>query len=288
MTKVVVHPALTDRTLGPVEYARHVVDRGLHGVYLPEHTHIPVDFEPGDYPNGLRMPDRYRRLLDPVVALSFVAAHLSVEIGTCVCLVAEHDPIALAKSVATLDLLSGGRFVFGVGFGWNSREFANHSVIDAARRPDVVREHVELMSALWRDEIAEYQGTHRRLARAWSWPKPLRTPRPPVLLGGRGTRRNFERIASWADGWISPDGSLLGPDYPARLDLLRTIWADHGRDPLTLMITALEDPQDGAGVVRQYRRAEELGVARLILHVADRPIDTVLPSLDDVAALVNG
>jgi probable F420-dependent oxidoreductase len=286
MTKVIVHPGLTDHTLDPVQYGHRVAERGLHGIYLPEHTHIPVDYLPSDYPQNQEMPDRYRRILDPFVALSFIAATTDLEVGTCISLVGQHDPIALAKQIATLDRLSGGRFVFGVGFGWNTREFANHSPVPPARRPEVVREHVELMSTLWAEDVASYAGEHVSLSPSWAWPKPIQRPRPPVLLGGRAGKANFTRIATWADGWITLTGYLEAPEYPAHLARLRSIWTDHGRPPEELRVMALEEPGPPGTVRRLYERARELELDRFVLHVEDRPADVVLPILDEMAEVV--
>jgi probable F420-dependent oxidoreductase len=283
---VIVHPGLTDLTTGPLEYAQRVSERGLHGIYLPEHTHIPVDFRPGDYPTGEPMPDRYRRLLDPFVALSFIAAHYPLEVGTCVCLLAQHDPIALAKQVATLDLLSQGRVVLGVGFGWNTAEFASHHAIDAATRPDLVAESAQLVRTLWQEEIAEFAGEHRSLPPSWAWPKPVQHPGPPILLGARGTARNFRRIAEWADGWISPTDSLGTDDYVTQLNQLRAAWERRGRDPATLKLMALDAPT-AATVADQYARAVDLELDRLILHVEDHPADIVLPILDRIGDVLS-
>jgi probable F420-dependent oxidoreductase len=283
VTRLVVHPGLTDRTLSPVRYGQEVAQRELHGLYLPEHTHMPVAYEPSDYPQDTELPDRYKRLLDPYIALSFVAATTDIEIGTCVSLVGQHDPIVLAKQVATLDLLAGGRFTLGVGFGWNTREFASHSPVPPLARPDVVREHVELMTSIWTEDIASYSGQHVTLPPSWSWPKPARRPRPPVLLGARPTRRNFERICRWADGWISLSGYLHSPRYPEYLDRLRGAWVECGRSLDQLRIMALEDPE-AAPIQASYERAVGLGLDAFILHIEDRPADVALPLLDAAAA----
>jgi alkanesulfonate monooxygenase SsuD/methylene tetrahydromethanopterin reductase-like flavin-dependent oxidoreductase (luciferase family) len=156
-----LHYFATDRSLPVADFARAAAERGFDAVLLPEHTHIPVCTE-SPYPGGGDLPERYRRTLDPYVALSVVAAQTDLEIGTCISLVAQHDPIALAKTIATLDFISGGRFSLGVGYGWNVPELANHGR-EAAERRAIVREYVALMRALWQDTEAEFHGKHANL-----------------------------------------------------------------------------------------------------------------------------
>src|ERR1700749_4666038 len=160
-----LHYFATDQALPVADFARAAAERGFDAVLLPEHTHMPVSAEES-YPGGGGLPERYRRTLDPYVALAVVAAQTDLKIGTCISLVAQHDPIALAKTIATLDFLSGGRFSLGVGYGWNGPELANHGQVAGDRRA-VVREHVALMRALWRDTVAEFHGDHANLSPSW-------------------------------------------------------------------------------------------------------------------------
>ena len=177
-----------------LELARAADERGFTSLVLGEHTHIPVTSDPRRFPgDGESIPDSYPRLLDPYVALSFVAAQTSLKIATCTSLPAQHDPIALAKALATLDFLSEGRLTLGVGYGWNPDELVNHGH-DYEHRRAIVREHVELMRTLWTDNEAEYHGVHANLERSWSWPKPAQTS-IPVLLGAAGRARRNERAA---------------------------------------------------------------------------------------------
>ncbi len=216
----------TDRSLPVADFARAVAERGFDAVLLPEHTHIPVSTE-APYPGGGDLPERYRRTLDPYVALSIVAAQTDLKIGTCISLVAQHDPIALAKTIATLDFVSGGRFSLGVGYGWNVPELANHGH-EAAKRRAIVREYVQLMRALWQDTEAEFHGEHANLSPSWAWPKPVQQPSVPVLLGCRPTPSGCAEIAAWADGWISYGNDL--DLFASQVTTLRWRWTDAGRD----------------------------------------------------------
>ena len=204
---VALHYFATDRSLPVADFARAAAERGFDAVLLPEHTHIPVCTE-SPYPGGGDLPERYRRTLDPYVALSVVAAQTELKIGTCISLVAQHDPIALAKTIATLDFISGGRFSLGVGYGWNVPELANHGR-EAASRRAIVREYVALMRALWQDTEAEFHGDHANLSPSWAWPKPVQQPSVPVLLGCQLTPRGYAEIVGWADGWIGFALSLI-------------------------------------------------------------------------------
>ncbi len=183
MTSVGVFADLTDQTMRVLDFARAVEARELSGLFLNEHTHLPVDHPTSHFPAGGGVPERYARFWDPYVALSFVAATTSLEIGTGVSLVGEHDPIQLAHAVATLDTLSGGRFVLGVGWGWNREEFADHGR-PPEHRAAIVEEWVLVMRELWTREIASFDGRFVTLAPSRMWPKPVQQPGPPVLLGG--------------------------------------------------------------------------------------------------------
>jgi probable F420-dependent oxidoreductase len=219
-----LHYFATDQSLPVADFARAAAERGFDAVLLPEHTHMPVAAEES-YPGGGVLPERYRRTLDPYVALAVVAAQTDLRIGTCISLVAQHDPIALAKTVATLDHLSGGRFTLGVGYGWNRPELANHGHEPSKRRA-IVREHVELMRALWRDTEAEFNGEHASLSPSWAWPKPAQLS-VPVLLGCQLTPRGNAEIVRWADGWIGYGTDL--DQFAAQVTTLRSQWTGAGR-----------------------------------------------------------
>jgi probable F420-dependent oxidoreductase len=265
-----------------ISLAREAEARGLRSIYLPEHTHVPVGSE--DITVDWRMSDRYARTLDPFVACAFVAATTTLEVGTAISLVAQHDAIALAKAVATLDHLSQGRVMLGVGFGYNRAEAADHGVPFAARAV-VVEETVRLMRALWTQDEAAFEGRFRRLPRSWSWPKPLRTGGPPVLLGARATARTFERVVAWADGWIpmgqTPADAALG----SSVSELRKRWTDAGRTAGPELCCFLR-PEPAAAMAREVERGAELGIQRMQVLLEDRGREDVLPVLDDLGRIV--
>jgi probable F420-dependent oxidoreductase len=270
-----VHPTCTDRSMPVVDLALETEGRGLRSISFPEHTHIPLASEGVD--------ERYRRTLDPFVASAFVAATTSLEVGTGVSLVAQHDAIALAKTIATLDHLSAGGVVLGVGFGYNRPEAADHGV-PLADRALVVEETVRLMKALWTEDEAAFEGVHRSLPPSYSWPKPHQPGGPPVLLGARGSTRNFERIVGWADGWLPMGNGLTdNPDLEAGLSELRSRWVDAGRNA-ELQVCCFFNVASPAAMAREIARGAELGVQRVQVYVADRGRDDLMPILDDVAA----
>ena len=256
--------------------------RGFDALVLGEHTHIPVDSDESSFPGGDDgIPQSYARLLDPYVALSWVAATTSLKIGTSTSLPAEHDPIALAKAVATLDHLSGGRLTFGVGYGWNREELANHGHEFKHRRA-IVREHVELMRALWTDVEAEYHGDHVDLPPSWMWPKPAH--HIPVLLGVAAGDLAMDAIVQWGDGWM-PGGP---PEWIAgRLTELRRRWADAGRSargPTIWVLQEFEVDDDTARRKLDALFAAEVDEVLISFHSTDP--EEVLPVLDRYAPMI--
>ncbi|WP_158079348.1 TIGR03619 family F420-dependent LLM class oxidoreductase [Actinomadura sp. CNU-125] len=264
-----------------IELAREAEARGLRAISLPEHTHMPV--VSAALVPGWPIARQYQRTLDPYIACAFIAATTSLEVGTAVSLPAQHDAIALAKAIATLDHLAQGRVILGFGFGYNKQEIIDHGIVPD-RRFGVVEEAVALMRALWTDEIAEFDGRHHRLSRSWAWPKPLRPGGPPVLLGGRATERNLERIVTWADGWLPAGIGATAHDLPSSLAELRVRWRDAGRERPP-EICCFFGPGSRGDMGRELERAAELGIQRLHLRLEDRPRDLVLPVLDDLAAV---
>jgi probable F420-dependent oxidoreductase len=259
----------------PDDFAREVESRGLHSIYLPEHTHIPLSRRTPPPTGDAELRDEYKRTLDPFVALAAAAAVTDrILLGTGISLVAQREPIVTAKAVATLDQLSGGRFVFGIGFGWNADELEDHGVTMPERR-DVAREHMLAMRELWREEAAEFHGKHVELAPSWSWPKPVSGP--PVLIGGAAGPKMFAAIAEYADGWI-PIG---GRGIRAALPELREACESVGRDPSTLRIVPFGTIPD-AGKLDYYA---SLGIDEIVLRVPSGDAPTVLPLLDEYATL---
>lgn len=281
--RVGVHPTATDRSLPILDLAREAEDRGLSALSLPEHTHIPVESDV--LIEGWSVEERYERTLDPYIACSFVAATTSLEVGTGVSLVAQHDAIALAKAVATLDHLSRGRLFLGVGFGYNRHEVEDHGVAASDRRA-VVEETVQLMRTLWTDEIATFAGRYRHLAPSKSWPKPAQAGGPHILLGGRGTPRNFDRVVAWADGWIPAGIGVTSPGLAASLRDLRRRWDDAGRRGIPDLCCFFA-PGSGDEMLPQLDRAAELGVQRMQLRLDERNRDEVLPILDELARVLD-
>ncbi|MEU0893067.1 TIGR03619 family F420-dependent LLM class oxidoreductase [Streptomyces massasporeus] len=234
--RIAVTIFLTDETITPTRLARELEDRGFAGLYVPEHTHIPVE-RTTPYPAGGELPPEYGRTLDPFVALGQAAAVTErLGLGTGITLVAQHDPIALAKQIATLDHLSGGRFTLGLGFGWNVEEAADHGVRWSARR-ELVRDRMALMRALWSERPVAYEGEFGGVRASHAYPKPVRKPRGPVvgprtLVGGAAGPKLFTHISEYADGWLPIGGRGLGEALP----VLRAVWADAGRDPRALQV----------------------------------------------------
>jgi probable F420-dependent oxidoreductase len=280
-----------------VDFARAAEERAFESLFLPEHTHIPVQ-QSSPYPKGGSMPERYKYAWDPYTALSFVAASTNLRVGTCVSLPGEHDPIALAKAIATIDVLSGGRIAgLGFGYGWNAQEFADHGYPAAVRRA-VVREKVLAMRSLWNDDVASFEGEYVRLSPSWSWPKPMSNP--PVLLGGGPGARNFAAIAEIADGWL-PQLSNARDALGGHLTELRRVWEAAGRDPASLRIMAMQNVNcaemfgdfspaapiellrsargELARVLEHYHR---LGVERVVLPMPEDRDEVLLAILDEV------
>jgi probable F420-dependent oxidoreductase len=270
---------MTDLTMGPVELAQAVEVRGLYSLYIPEHTHIPVTRSTPPPTGDAELRDEYKRTLDPFVALAMAAAATErVRLGTGICLVAQRDPIVTAKEIATLDRLSGGRFVFGIGFGWNADELADHGVAMADRRA-VVRERMLAMQALWRDEVASFAGEYVNLSPSWAWPKPAQPGGPPVLLGGAPGPKLFAQVAEYAHGWIPIGGAGIKTALP---ELHRACEA-RGRDPQSLRIIpfgTIPDP----GKLEYYA---SIGIDEVVLRVPSGTADRVLPLLDEYAALLS-
>ncbi|MCW2596387.1 MAG: putative oxidoreductase [Jatrophihabitans sp.] len=263
----------SDRGITPAEAARAAEARGFHTFYVPEHTHIPVRRDaphPGTGNEALP-DDRYMRTLDPWVALAGAAAVTErIELATAVALPVEHDPITLAKTVASLDHLSGGRVTLGCGFGWNTDELSDHGVPPGKRRT-VLREYVEAMRALWSQEEAAYDGDFVKFGPSWAWPKPVRGD-VPVLVGAGGTENTFAWIARSADGWITTPRDENIVDSVARL---REAWAARGRtgEPRVVALDGKPDPEKLAAWAGG-------GVTDVVYGLPDRSVDEVHGYLD--------
>jgi probable F420-dependent oxidoreductase len=228
----------------PAELAWLAESQGFESVFFPEHTHMPVDRKSHFDPDATDLPSEYSHTLDPFVALTSAAAATEVlKIGTGICLLVQRDPIVTAKEVATLDLLSGGRLLFGVGLGWNREEMRNHGT-DPKRRVAVLRERVEAMQAIWTDEVASYHGEFVDFERIESWPKPLQKPYPPVLVGGNGPTA-LDRVLAYGDEWLPEPAD----DLCERIVELQERGAAAGRDggvPVTVYSAEVANVADYA------------------------------------------
>jgi len=268
----------TDRSMSPVDVAREAEARGFRSLYVPEHTHIPISRRTPPPTGDALLAEEYKRTLDPWVALGAAASATStIRLGSGIALVAQHDAIALAKQIATLDVLSGGRAVVGVGYGWNEDEMESHGV-DPRRRRARVREVMLAMEALWASDVASFEGEWVRLAPSWQWPKPVQRPRPPVLIGGAPGPTFFEHVAEWADGWIPIGGAGVREALPQ----LRAAFEKRDRDPATLRIVPM-------GVQPSREKLDyyaSIGVTEAVLRLPSAPRDEVLPLLDAFAKFV--
>ena len=268
----------SDRGITPAGAAQAAEAAAAYFFYVPEHTHIPVRRDALHPRTGTgQLPDdRYLRTLDPWVSLSMAAAVTSViRLGTAVALPAEHDPISLAKTIASLDHLAGGRVTLGVGFGWNTDELTDHGV-PAAKKRTVLREYLEAMQALWSQEEASYSGEFISFGGSWAWPKPVQQPRVPIVLGAAGTEKNFGWIARSADGWLSTPGET---DLDAKVALLHKTWAEAGRDgqPQVRVLAGKPDPD-------QLAHWAGIGVTDVVFGMPDRSPDEVVGYLGRLAA----
>ncbi|MBF6179041.1 LLM class F420-dependent oxidoreductase [Nocardia otitidiscaviarum] len=266
----------SDRGIAPATAAKAAEERGFRSFFVPEHTHIPVKREAAHPLTGnAELPDdRYTRTLDPWVALATAAAVTSrIELSTAVALPTESDCITLAKTIATLDHLSGGRVTLGAGFGWNTDELADHGVPGNKRRT-VLREYVEAMRALWTQEEASYSGEFVSFGPSWAWPKPVQA-HVPVLIGAGGTEKTFRWIARTGDGWIT---TPTESDVQASTALLMKHWQEAGRTgaPRVVALDFKPDPE-------RLARWADAGVTDVLYGLPDKSDDEVFAYLDRLA-----
>jgi len=263
----------------PDELAAAIEARGFESFWVGEHTHIPLSRKT-PYPGGGDLPKPYYHMADPYVSLmAAAAATKTIKLGTGIALVPQHDAITLAKTVATLDYLSGGRFILGVGAGWNQDECENHGV-PYSRRWKALREHCEAMKVIWREEAASYQGEFANFEKIVSYPKPAQAGGPPIIIGG-ALPKTLDRIARYADGWIPID--VLIDDLPPMMAALKEKFAAAGRDPADLSISVFAFDAKDDDVIRRYR---DLGVDRVVM-ITPRRLDDALRWLDAKQPLVS-
>jgi probable F420-dependent oxidoreductase len=260
------------------ELARAAEERGFESLFVTEHTHIPASRRT-PFPGGGELPKEYSHTLDPFVALTAAAAATrTLKVGTGICLIIEHDPIVTAKSVATLDLLSNGRFLFGIGGGWNAEEMENHGTAFKTRFR-LLRERVLAMQAIWTRDAAEFHGEFVNFDPIWSWPKPVQKPHPPILLGGESSH-TLQRVVDFCDGWF-PRGRAAEAILPGLADL-KARAARAGRDMKTISVSVFGAKADEA-TLATYAGA---GITRAILRLPSEPREVILPLLDRYAKLI--
>ncbi|HSJ83281.1 MAG TPA: LLM class F420-dependent oxidoreductase [Acidimicrobiia bacterium] len=266
----------TDTAIRPDHVAKEVEDRGFDSLWLPEHSHIPSSrITPwGGQDGAPPLPDYYWRAHDAFVALSFAAAATTtLRLGTGVTLVAQRDPIWTAKEVASLDVLSGGRLDFGIGYGWNKEELASHGV-EYSRRRALLREKVMMMKALWTEDEASFAGELLHLEPSWAWPKPAQKPHPPIIMGAAAGPRTLADMVELCDGWM-PLATRM--DIAGEVGRVRQAVADAGRDPMSFQIIA-----SGARV-DDIDGLAEAGVDHAIFNLRSLPADQTIPYLDRLA-----
>jgi probable F420-dependent oxidoreductase len=271
---VVIVP--NDDVQDPGEIARMAEQRGFDCLLFPDHTHIPASCET-PYPLGGELPDYFRRGYDPFVSVAAaVGTTKRILLGTGICVIVQRDPIITAKQVATLDRLSGGRFLFGVGAGWNIEEMRNHGT-EPSGRFRVMRERIAAMKAIWTQDEASYSGRYVNFERIWSWPKPVQQPHPPVLIGGNGPRV-LDRVLAYGDEWLPNPMPLQ--DLAARMSELRRLAEELGRPPIP--VTVLGSPAEAALV----EQLADLGVGRVIFWLPSTSRDEVERAFEEYTAIM--
>ncbi len=272
---VVMFP--TDYSIDPVSLGKEVEARGFDSLFFPEHTHIPASRRT-PWPGGADLPKEYWHTYDPFLALTAVAmVTTKLLLGTGICLVMERDPIVLAKEIASLDLLSGGRFLFGVGGGWNEEEMEDHGT-DPKRRFKVMRERIEAMKEIWTKDEAEYHGEFVDFPPLWSWPKPVQQPHPPVYVGGNGDH-TLKRVVQYGDAWMPIPGR--GADIGGKIKQLNEMAAAAGRGPIPVTIYGSPPREE---ILGHY---EEAGADRVIFWLPSAGAEEALPLLDSYAKTID-
>src|SRR5215470_15596308 len=268
----------TDRAIRPDDLARELEARKFESLFVPEHTHIPTSRR-SPFAGGRPLPEEYKRTHDPFVALmAAAAATKNLKVGTGICLIIERDTLTTAKSVASLDVLSNGRFLLGIGGGWNAEEMEHHGT-DFKTRFKKLEEQVRAFKEIWTKDEPEFHGAHVHFDRSWSWPKPAQKPHPPILLGGESSY-TLQRVVDFCDGWYprgrAPEKVLAG------MKELKERAAKAGRDMRTISVSTFATPPDKK-LLDQFAAA---GVTRSIFLLPPEPRDKVLPLLDQYAKLI--
>ena len=275
----------TDYSMAPGELAQALEARGFESVWAPEHSHIPLSRKT-PFPGGGDLPKKYYDAMDPFVTLTAAAvATKTLKIGTGVCLIAQRDPIQTAKLVASIDQISQGRFLFGIGNGWNQDEMENHGTAFETRHL-LAREKVEAMKEIWTKTKPEYHGEMVKFDAMMVWPKPVQKPHPPVIVGG-AFPYSARRAIRYGEGWIPQASRGAYTEIADMIPRFRQMAAEAGRDPASIEISSWF-PRREPDLMKRY---EDLGVSRVVFNLDSEPSEKVLPVIDELAALmrkVNG
>ena len=270
----------TDYTMPPDEFARRAEEMGFESVWFPEHTHIPVERKT-PWSGGPELPSEYYNSYDPFVALMAAgAATRDIKLATGICLIIQRDPITTAKTIATLDRLTNGRFIFGIGGGWNREEIEHHGTPFAKRFP-VLRERILAMKAMWTQEQAEFHGRHVDFEPIVVNPKPVQKPHPPIIMGGDGPT-TFDRVVQFCDGWLPIGRGNMPAGLEDKMAELRRRAEAAGRDPVSISVSVFQAPTDPDALAS----LERWGVDRIIFNVPCREPAEVVKTLESHARLI--
>jgi probable F420-dependent oxidoreductase len=262
----------TEYAISMAELAPAAEDLGFESLWVAEHSHIPTSRQ-SPWPAGGELPKQYWHTLDPFLALTAAAlASKTIRVATGICLLIQRDPIHTAKEAASLDVLSGGRFIFGIGGGWNREEMADHGT-DFGRRWQLLRERTEAIKAIWTNDPAEYHGDFVDFGPMWAFPKPVQKPHPPVILGGSGPKI-LERVVRYADGWMPNRGDVI-----ERIPELQRLAADAGRGPIPVTYYPKASEAD-------IERCARAGIERLIWYVPPDGRDPALKKLEELGSMI--
>lgn len=269
----------TEYTIHPQDMGPMLEERGFESLWVAEHSHIPASRD-SPWPGGADLPQMYYDTIDPFVALTAAAVNTTtLKLGTGICLVIQRDPIHTAKEVASVDVISGGRFLFGIGAGWNIEEMSDHGT-DPSRRFGLMRESVEAMKALWGSEIAEYSGDQISFDPTYQNPKPVQKPHPPIHVGG-AFPGGMRRAVAYADGWI-PIGARGSENVDEQLAALASACAEAGRDRSEIEVTIYGTPPNRDKI----SELEQLGIDRVVFMPMALPPDEMTQQIDKFAALI--
>jgi len=262
----------TDYAISMSELAPAAEQLGFESLWVAEHTHIPTSRE-SPWPGGAELPKHYWHTLDPFIALTQAAlASKTIRVATGICLLTERDPIHAAKQAASVDFVSNGRFIFGIGAGWNREEMADHGT-SFGTRWKLMRERAEAIKAIWTDDPAEYHGDMVDFGPMWSWPKPIQKPHPPIVLGGSGAKI-LERVVRYGDGWMPNRGDVF-----ERIPELERMAREAGRNPIPVTYYP-------KAVAEEIERCAKAGIDRCIWYVPPDGRDAALRRLEELGAMV--